>query len=253
MANTISCRTGLFGDVATAFEQFPKLGIQHAEVPPPEDGDYAGLAARARDAGVAIATLATSLRLDSDATAHELRPVIDGARGISVPRIFVSVGVPEGAGRGDVIQRLRETAEYAAERDVTLCMETHPPLGTNGDVALATLTEVDCLGLRSNFDTANIYYYNEGTDSVTELKKVAPFVGSVHLKETEGGYHSDHFPALGRGVVDFPAVFRILGEHGFTGPYTLEVEGGAIRGADTEGRLEFLRECVDYLRGIGVA
>ncbi len=43
MSNVISCRVGVFGGVAGAFECLPKAGVLHAEVPPPADGDYAAL------------------------------------------------------------------------------------------------------------------------------------------------------------------------------------------------------------------
>ena len=62
--------------------------------------------------------------------------------------------------------------------------------------------------VRINFDTGNIYFYNQNTDVVAELRKIIDYVASVHLKETDGGYESWNFPALGKGVVDFPAVHQ---------------------------------------------
>jgi len=104
-----------------------------------------------------------------------------------------------------------------------------------------------------NFDTANIYYYNEGTDSVTELAKALEHVASVHLKDTDGLPKSLNFPVLGQGVVDFPEVFRLLGERGFTGPYTLELEGDLMTGKDLAARHQIVVACMDYLRSIGAA
>ena len=251
MPNILSCRTGVFGGVEAAFERLPQAGIYYGEVPVPGDGDYAALKCRADAAGLAIATLATGLNLETEETTLAFRRVIDGAASIGVPKIFVSAKAGEAVPRDASIARLRATAAYAHEHGVTVCMETHPPFGTNGDVARETLTAVDHPGVRFNLDTANIYYYNEGTDTVAELRKVAEWVGSVHLKDTDGGFRSGYFPPLGTGVVDFPAVFRILGDLGFSGPYTLEVEGTAVGGLDVDGRVDFLRQCVAYLTGIG--
>jgi sugar phosphate isomerase/epimerase len=130
-------------------------------------------------------------------------------------------------------------------------METHPPLGENGDKAKKTLDAVDHPGLRFNFDTANVYYYNEGTDTITELKKVAQYVASVHLKDTDGGFKSPNFPPLGQGIVDFKGVFDVLRDVNFEGPYTLEIEGANVSGLDAQGRLEFLRTCVAFLHDMG--
>jgi sugar phosphate isomerase/epimerase len=209
------------------------------------------MAALARSHGVTIATIATHVVLDSDATAAALHSVIDGAQSIHVPKVFVSAQAAADVPWEMVIARLRQAAEYAWQRNVIICMETHPPFGANGDMARKTLTSVGHPGLRFNFDTANIYYYNEGTDTITELEKVADLVASVHLKDTDGGFKSPIFPPIGAGVVDFRGVFRILGKVGFTGPYTLEIEGDNVTKLDAAGRQEFLRTCVDYLHRVG--
>lgn len=252
MANIISCRVGVFGGSDEAFENLPKAGVFHAEASPPEDGDYGKLAAAARKHGVTIATLATGLHLNTEATAADFLPVIDGAASIQVAKVFCSVKPAEDGSQETSMQRLRDTVVYAAERGVTLCMETHPPFGTNGDVIRQTMAEVGSPGLMYNFDTANIYYYNENMDAVEELRKSADLVGSVHLKDTDGGYKSSNFPPVGKGIVDYASIFKILGDRGFEGPYTFEIEGANIKGLDQEQRVAFLKECVDYLRGLGV-
>ena len=52
-------------------------------------------------------------------------------------------------------------------------------------------------------------------------------------------------------MVDFPAVFRILGKQGFTGPYTLEIEGSMLPDQTPEARLNHARASLEYLRSIG--
>ena len=252
MVNIFSCRVGLFKSLDTAFKSLPEAGILHAEVDPPSDGDYASLSAKASAAGITIATLSTGLNLDTDETTAMFLPVIDGAAAIGVPKIFVSAKAQDSVPWQKVLMRLRRTAAYAAGRGVTICLETHPPYGTNGDVARQTMKAVDSPGLRYNFDTANVYYYNQGTDSVTELLKIKEYVASVHIKETDGGYHSPRFPALGEGVVKFAEVFRILLLEGFIGPYTLEIEGDVVQNYDDNQRLEFLKKCVGHMRSLGV-
>lgn len=251
MGNIISCRTGVFGSTEQAFRNFPEAGVFHAEAPPPADGDYQALAALAKSCGVSIASLATQLNVESEETMAPLFKVINGASLIGVPKIFVSAKTGERTAWETTTRRLRHIAEYASARDVVVCMETHPPLGENGDKALRTLSAVGHEGLRLNFDTANIYYYNEGTNTLDELRKVADYVGSVHLKDTDGGFKSAKFPPLGQGVVDFAGVFRILDRVGFTGPYTLEIEGDNVAKLDEEGRRDFLRQCVAFLKANG--
>ena len=104
-----------------------------------------------------------------------------------------------------------------------------------------------------NFDTANIFYYNEGLDSADELERVVDFVASMHLKDTDGGFKSPQFPVLGQGVVQFERIFATLERAGFTGPLTLELEGPLMRGLDAPARHQAVLECMEYLQSIGVA
>lgn len=248
----ISCRTHVFGKPEAAFPWFQQVGLRYAECPPPEDGDYSRIAEAAAEYGVHIASFGTHLHVESDEAAQALAPVIEGAASVGTRRIFISVKAGEDTPFEDAAARCRRIADTAAAHDVILCMETHPPFGTNGETARRTIEAVGSPAFRYNFDTANIYYYNQGTDSVTELQKVADLVASVHLKDTDGGYHSPNFPAIGEGVVDFPGVFEVLDGVGFIGPYTMELEGNHLRGLSAEERAAFLRKCLNYLRSIGV-
>jgi sugar phosphate isomerase/epimerase len=105
--------------------------------------------------------------------------------------------------------------------------------------------------VRVNFDTANVYYYNRDVDAVTELKKLIEYVASVHLKETNGQYETWHFPALGKGVVDFPEIFRLLNARGFYGPFTMELEGIKGEEWDEAATIQCVADSVAYLRRIG--
>jgi len=106
--------------------------------------------------------------------------------------------------------------------------------------------------VRINFDTANIYFYNRNRTAVGELAKVIDYVASVHLKDTPGGFEEWTFPVLGTGVVDFPAVFKMLGSRGFVGPYTMELEGTQGVQRNEAEQLAYIADSAAYLRTIGV-
>ena len=148
---------------------------------------------------------------------------------------------------------LRDLAEKAAARDVVISLETHPPYCENAEKMLQTMDAVDHPNLRVNFDTANIFYYNEGLDSADELERVIDYVASVHLKDTDGGFKSGNFPVLGQGVVQFERIFATLEDADFDGPLTLELEGEQVRDLDVDGRHQAVKDCMQYLRSIGVA
>ena len=76
-------------------------------------------------------------------------------------------------------------------------------------------------------------------------------VAAVHLKDTPGGYQEWTFPALGTGVVDFPEVFRMLEDRGFTGPFTMELEGTKGIERSEQQQLDYVADSFEYLRRIG--
>jgi len=147
-----------------------------------------------------------------------------------------------------------EIADYAERLGVLICLETHPPLVTNADEGIATLQDLKHDNVRINWDTANIYYYNENIDGEEQLRKIAPYVGHVHLKDSRKGYRDWYFPALGDGLIDFALVREILADVGFHGPYSIEIEGIAGEQPQTlEQRQENLRRSVEHLRNCGFA
>jgi len=179
-------------------------------------------------------------------------PFARTARQMRVPILFISAKAGDML-REQAYQRLREMAAVASEQDVTLSLETHPDLAENARVARETVEAVGHPGLGWNLDTANLYYYNQGVDAVEECRRGLDLIRSVHLKDTNGGYRTWHFPALGDGVVDFAGLFSVLNARGFHGPFTFElegIEGEILSEAETQARVA---RSLDHLRRIGVA
>ncbi len=253
MKNIIACRPGCYDlPLPEAMAALKGIGIDNVELNAPNDNDYDRLAGLAADAGMKISSLGASLNVDHPEQIAALERIIEGAAHIGTRIIFLAAGV-EKSTYEEGLEVLKELAEKARQARVVLSVETHVPFGHNGDVARRTVETVNSKGLGHNFDTANIYYYNpKGIDAVEELKKILPHVTSVHLKESaKGEPKSSDFPILGEGVVDFPEVFRLLGNRGFTGPYTLELEGPLVSGLPVQERTEKVKACLDYLRQIG--
>jgi sugar phosphate isomerase/epimerase len=130
-----------------------------------------------------------------------------------------------GVDKETAYERLRRAGEIARRHGVIIALETHPDLGTNGDVHRETMRRINHPNVRVNFDTGNITYYNDRADVVAELKKVVDLVATVELKDHGGRPMTWDFPALGRGKIDFAGVLKVLKDHGYAGPITIEVEG----------------------------
>lgn len=253
MKHTIACRPGCFDlPLAQALAELKRVGIDNVELDAPADGTYAQLANLARDSGLAITSLSVGAQIDDLDQLRALNRVIDGAQQIGVPVIFLAASLMQ-ASYDDGVALLKAPAEHARRAGVILSLETHVPFAHNGATARRTVEAVGSAGLGYNYDSANIYYYNpKGVDTVAELTKALPYVSSVHLKESARGEpKSFDFPVFGEGIVNFSAVFAILDAYGYTGPYTMELEGPLVDGLPVAERSAKVRACLDYLKSIG--
>jgi sugar phosphate isomerase/epimerase len=103
-----------------------------------------------------------------------------------------------------------------------------------------------------NYDTGNIYYYNDDIDPAEDIQEIADRVIHVHLKDTQGGKSQWQFCALGEGRVNFPNVIQTLESVGYDGPYSLEIEGWEGEDLNREQHQQRLVQSLDYLRKIGL-
>ncbi|MBI4977491.1 MAG: sugar phosphate isomerase/epimerase [Spirochaetes bacterium] len=248
--NKISCRVGVYESIESAAKHLPQAGIRFAEINAAPAGELEKTAAIFSANGVTPLTLSGELNCDNPASIDAVIAACAAAQSIGVSLFFLST---KGSDRAAATLVLKRVGDAAAKHGVTLCLETHPPFCQNADDMLRTMHDVAHPNVRINFDTANIFYYNQNMDSADELKKIIASVASVHLKDTDGGFKSGNFPVFGKGVVRFPEIFAQLHRAGFTGPLTMEVEGALVSGLDIEKRHAVVTGCMEYLKSIGEA
>lgn len=227
-----------------------QIGVNHVFLPVPAPGEVEALRRRLAEHRLTPLVVRGQTDLGRPGCVDELAAQLATCEALGVRFMFLS---PKHAGvdRSVACERLRRAGEVAARHRVTISLETHPDLGQNSAAHLETMRQVDHPNVRVNFDTGNITYYNPGADAVAELRKVIDFVATVELKDHDGVPQGWNFPALGRGKVDFPGVLRVLKEHGYRGPITVEVEG--VRGTswDEAQTKQVMAESVGYLRRLG--
>jgi sugar phosphate isomerase/epimerase len=252
MPITLSCNLGSYSRFRdAAYEHLPSIGVRHVEIGVPAPDQVAAVQERLAKAGLKASSLMAPCDASQDSGVAEFARAAATAKQMGVKILFVSVKEGE-APRDAVYQRLRAMGDAAAENDVTLAIETHPPVAHNAEAALETIRGVNHPRVRLNFDTGNVYFYNHGVDAVSQLQQIVPYVVAVHLKDTDGGYRSWNFPALGEGVVDYAGVFRVLQENGFSGPCTMELEGVEGEQLTEESAKARVAKSVAHVRGLGV-
>lgn len=233
------------------FRHLMEVGVKYVEINDPGVSEAENLREVLARYGLKVATLGSGFNLADEHVGETFSHAIESAEIMGAKIIYVALH-QAGLELPLIYDRLRQVGDAVAKRGIKVSIETHPELMHNGDIALETMKNVNHPNICINFDTGNIYFYNEGRKAREEVKKVATHIASVHLKDTYGKYWTHDFPTLGKGVVDFVEVFRILNEIGFYGPFTMELEGVASEGELTAEEIkQSVADSVKYLKEIG--
>lgn len=251
MTNPLAVRLSSYGQFQeAAWMHLPLIGLRYVSIDVPKPEEMALSKQRLAQHGLSALVLRGETDLGLPYSIDELAAQLAICEKMGVKYMFLS---PKHTGLSKEVayERLRQAGEIAGKLGVTIVLETHPDLGTNGDVHRETMKHVNHPNIRVNFDTGNITFYNKQTNAVTELNKVIDYVATVELKEHGGQYKSWNFPVPGKGVVDFPGVLRLLERHGFQGPLTIELEG--VQGAemDESQTKSYIAQSVAYIKSLG--
>jgi len=251
MTNPLAVRLSSYGRFQeAAWTHLPLIGLRYVSIDVPKPEEMTLTKQRLAQHGLSALVLRGETDLGQPRSLDELAAQLAICEKMGVKYMFLSpkhTGMPKEV----AYERLRRAGEIAGKHGVTVALETHPDLGTNGNVHRETMKHVNHPNIRVNFDTGNITFYNKGTDAATELKKVIDYVATVELKDHDGQYKSWNFPVLGKGVVDFPSVLRLLERQGFQGPLTIEVEGVQGLEMDESQTKSYIARSVAYIKSLG--
>lgn len=251
MEHILSYRIGSLQKPHLPFQRVADLGVQGLELGWNEQTTVDAVQAAVEPAGLRVTSLQVQAPLEQEDLAQSLDAHAEVAAALGAQYLFVSVRTGE-LEQEAAYQRLREAGDAVGSHAVYLAMETHPDLCENGDKMRATMAAVNHPWVRINYDTANVYFYNEGVDTVVEARKAAQYVRGVHLKDTMGGFRDNRFPVFGQGIVDFAGVGAVLDEAGYSGPYCMELEGPYFRDSEPDDLAAKVQGCVAHLRSLGL-
>ena len=244
----LACRLSCYGPYQDAgWAHLGTIGVRHVFLPVPAPGEVAALRKRLAQNHLTPLVFRGQTDLGKPDCVEELAVQLATCEAMGVHYLFLS---PKhtGVDKATACDRLRRAGDVAKRHGVVITLETHPDLGTNAAAHIKTMKRIDHPNVRVNFDTGNITYYNPGGDAVAELARVIDYVGTVELKDHDGVPQGWNFPALGRGKVDFAGVVRVLKDHGYRGPITIEVEGVRGQTWNEEQTKQVIAESVNYLR-----
>ncbi len=251
MQNLIACRIASYGKFhERAWSHLPTVGIRHVEMPVPAPGEIGEARQQLAFHGLQASSLQGKCQIAKPDVVDDLRTQLYACSELGAKILFLSVkraDTPE----QDVWERMREIGDLARAEGVTVVMETHPDLVTNGDVGRATMEAINHPNVRINYDTANGIYF-AGIDPLEDLARCVDRVGYLHVKDKIGGAGEWNFPALGQGTVDFPAILALLEKAGNDSPFSIEIEFTGAGSKDLTEVNQAVKVSYDYLKGLGL-
>ncbi|MDR1019693.1 MAG: sugar phosphate isomerase/epimerase [Synergistaceae bacterium] len=211
---------------------------------------------RLKDAGLASFAMSGHTNLMDPARAGDFLDIIQLSAFFGCGYIVSSVGEAHLADRAsasdeEAAARISALLPCLREYGLALALEIHGEHGSGRRMSGI----VDMVGsplVKINYDTANAIFYG-GVDLADDIDACAGRIGFMHLKDKAGERKEWNFPALGRGCVDFPMIFKKLEEHGNRCPLSIEIEFGPDGSRDIGEADEAVRCSREYLESVGMA
>jgi len=152
-------------------------------------------------------------------------------------------------GAQEAAENIRELLPWLEQYDLMLVLETHGDHGT-GKAVKEIAELVGSERVKVAYDTANVIFYG-GVNPAEEIEDCMDDVAYIHLKDKDGEDKEWNFPALGKGRVDFPALFEKLEKAGNSSPFSIEIEFTQEGPSSLEEVHQAVQDSADYLRKLG--
>ena len=198
----------------------------------PDECDPVALREKAADYGLQIANLGTypGRNFLAEDPSERQQEMADMKRTIDMAALLGCRSIRVHPGTGDdpsIISRLvplfKESAEYAAEKNVLLGIENHKGSITSDPELCATLVaKVASPYFGVLYEPANLMHC--GVDYREALELMRGQVVHVHVKDSRWVDGSYERTMLGRGDIDLAWVVDALERDGYRGDYALEYE-----------------------------
>lgn len=251
LTNPLAARMQNYGEYQDAvWTHLPPLGVHYLFMSVPAPDQVAAVEKRLADHKLHALVLRGDTDIGRASCVDELATQLAICEKMGVKFMFLTPKHTD-VSKEVAYERLRKAGDVARQHGVTIVLETHPDLGVNADAHLETMKRVNHPNVRVNFDTANITFYNKNANAVDELKKVIDYVATVELKDHTCKFEDWNFPVLGKGAVDFPAVLKVLEEHNFRGPITIEAEGVKGVPMNEAQTKKYIADSIEYVQSLG--
>ena len=132
--------------------------------------------------------------------------------------------------------------KLAQEYDIKVCFHNHPKptkLWNPETISAAIEGRHHNLGFCADLG----HWASSGLDPLEVVRKIAPRIHAIHIKDRESIIQPSHDRPLGTGVINLVGILDEVRKHGFAGNVSIEYEH------NWKTNLAEVAQCVGFLRG----
>lgn len=267
MKNKLGCSTHSYSKFGLdrALDGIVKCGLKYVELAAisghtdhviPEnmsDADYNALNKSLADRGLEAISISGHCDPLAEGSDNLLRNRIVLAQRVGAKFVNTLAGHPHTDEEASVLfAKMRKMGDFAAERDVTICFETHGGIMGKSADCRRTIKAINHSNVRINYDPANIIYFI-GDRPEQDVQGVLGLLSHFHIKDKIGGLNDWNFPTIGTGTIDFVKVIAPVLASGYDGPFSFELEF-TPEGLPTAEDVDMaLMQSVSYIRGLATS
>ena len=223
-----------------------------------------------------LSTDPEKLKAATDASLQSIRDAADlGVKNLFTVFLSDDRDEKQSARYARLVEHLQPVADAAGSAGVKIVVEGwpgpaphYPALCCTPETVRAMLRDVGG-GMALNYDPSHLVRL--GVDPLRFLREFLPHVGHVHAKDTAlmpealyeyglyqpaafadargFGEHVWRYTIPGHGVIDWPAIAKLLADGGYSGALSVELEDEHFNGSEA-GEKMGLERSLEYLAGI---
>lgn len=148
-----------------------------------------------------------------------------------------------------LIENLKSLIPILKRNKIKLVLETHGFDYPDGESINSIVKKIDSKWIKINYDTANVIFYGNKMPE-DDIKSCINNVEYIHLKDKDGEHNEWNFPAIGKGYVNFPKIFKRLDKAENNCPLSIEIEFTEKGANSIEEVNKALKDSYDYLHNL---
>ena len=120
-------------------------------------------------------------------------------------------------------KNIKSVDKLAKSMGLIVALETHGDIISDRS-SLSVIEKINSENVRINYDFVNSFHFAQGKiDLEKDFESMLPYIVYLHVKDTRLEKDTWHFTQIGKGMIDYWGIFKILKKFGHKIPMSIEL------------------------------